>query len=53
MSAATTATTTDTGQTTSRRTTTPSTTTPATQTERSAANGLRSFSPPRTSCPWL
>jgi len=37
-----TATTTDTGQTTSRRTTTPSSTTPATQTERSAANRLRS-----------
>ena len=36
-----TATTTDTGQTTSRRTTTPSSTTPATQTERSAANRLR------------
>jgi hypothetical protein len=37
-----TATTTDTGQTTSRRTTSPPTTTPATQTERSAANRLRS-----------
>ncbi len=39
-----TATTTDTGQTTSRRTnpTSNSTTTPATQTERSAANRLRS-----------
>ncbi len=37
-----TATTTDTGQTTSRRTTTPPTTTPATQTERSAASRLRS-----------
>jgi hypothetical protein len=37
-----TATTTDTGQTTSRRTTTPPTTIPATQTERSAANRLRS-----------
>ena len=37
-----TATTTDTGQTTSHRTTTPTTTTPATQTERSAANRLRS-----------
>ncbi|MEI8370204.1 MAG: hypothetical protein WCJ31_17365 [Planctomycetia bacterium] len=36
-----TATTTDTGQTTARRTTTPSSTTPATQTERSAANRLR------------
>ena len=36
-----TATTTDTGQTTSRRTTTQPTTTPATQTERSAANRLR------------
>ena len=37
-----TATTTDTGQTTSRRTVFPTTTTPATQTERSAANRLRS-----------
>ena len=37
-----TATTTDTGQTTSRRTVSPTTTTPATQTERSAANRLRS-----------
>ena len=37
-----TATTTDTGQTTSHRTTTPTTNTPATQTERSAANRLRS-----------
>jgi hypothetical protein len=37
-----TATTTDTGQTTSHRTTTRTTTTPATQTERSAANRLRS-----------
>jgi hypothetical protein len=37
-----TATTTDTGQTTSRRTTIPPTTIPATQTERSAANRLRS-----------
>ena len=37
-----TATTTDTGQTTSHRTTTPTSTTPATQTERSAANRLRS-----------
>jgi len=37
-----TATTTDTGQTTSHRTATPTTTTPATQTERSAANRLRS-----------
>jgi hypothetical protein len=36
-----TATTTDTGQTTSRRTTNPTSTTPATQTERSAANRLR------------
>ena len=37
-----TATTTDTGQTTSRRTTASTSTTPATQTERSAANRLRS-----------
>ena len=37
-----TATTTDTGQNTSHRTTTPTSTTPATQTERSAANRLRS-----------
>ena len=37
-----TATTTDTGQTNSHRTTTPTSTTPATQTERSAANRLRS-----------
>ncbi len=49
-----TATTTDTGQTTSHRTTTPTTTTPATQTERSAANRLRStFVPVRLAFTWL
>jgi hypothetical protein len=49
-----TATTTDTGQTTSRRTTTPPTTTPATQTERSAANSLRStLVPVRLAFTWL
>ena len=49
-----TATTTDTGQTTSHRITNPTTTTPATQTERSAANRLRStFVPVRLAFTWL
>jgi hypothetical protein len=49
-----TATTTATGQTTSHRTTTLPTTTPATQTERSAANRLRTtFVPVRLAFTWL
>ena len=49
-----TATTTDTGQTTSHRTNTPPSTTPATQTERSAANRLSStFVAVRLAFTWL